>query len=329
MDSRPFVHAGHELFVTASIGVALFPIDAQEADGLLRCAATAMHRAKESGRNAYCAYAVEMAASPDDRLSMEVDLRRAVERDELYLEYQPRVGLNDFRVVGCEALLRWNCVRRGLVSPARFIPLAEETGLIVPIGRWVIDRALRQAQQWRVEFASLMRVGVNVSGIQLRPSHAESLFSRLVGLELPDYRAIELELTESVLMDEPERINATLSRARELGIEIAIDDFGTGYSSLSYLKSFPIDRLKIDASFVRDVEHDPSDAAIARAVIAIGHALGLKVVAEGVETPGQLAFLLAEGCDEAQGFLFSRPLSAADMAMVLANERPLWKTGDD
>lgn len=329
LDTRPFNHAGHELFITVSTGIALFPGDAQDSSGLLRYAETAMHRAKELGGNGYCAYAIEMGRNLNDRLAMECDLRRAVEREELYLEYQPRIALDNFRVVGCEALLRWRCGRRGRISPGQFIPLAEETGLIVPLGRWVIDTAFHQAEEWRQTLASNLRVGVNISGIQLRASHADALLNRLIALNLADYRAVELELTESVLMDEPDRINITLGRARDLGIEIAIDDFGTGYSSLSYLKRFPIDRLKIDASFVRDVEYDASDAAIARAVIAIGHALGLKVVAEGVETEGQLRFLLAEGCDEAQGFLFSRPISADAVTRLLGTDQPMWTVPAD
>lgn len=324
LDAQPFFYDGQELFVTASIGVALHPVDAVDVADLLRGAEAAMHRAKEAGRNTICGYFTEAARSRDHRLGLDADLRRALERRELLLEYQPRVSLKDYRVVGCEALLRWDCPKRGRVAPGRFIPVAEESGFIVPVGRWVIDQAARQVHYWRRHSNSRLRVAINISAVQLRPMHAETLFNRLVALRLEDYGAIELELTESVLMGQPNHVNETLTRARELGVLIAIDDFGTGYSSLSYLKSFPIDSLKIDASFVRDVEQDPSDAAIVVAIIAMGHALGLRVVAEGVETPGQLAFLKKKGCDEAQGFLFSRPLSAGDMGNLLLADRPLW-----
>jgi len=319
LQAIPFTHEGTELFIGASIGISLYPEDARDSDGLLRCADMAMYRAKESGRNGYRFYAASMSVRYEDRLQLEADLRRAVAHGELSLLYQPQVRLADGCIVGCEALLRWQNEVRGQVSPDRFIPLAEDSGLIVPLGQWVLNESLKQLHRWRAHIGRNFRLAINVSGAQLRSMHVDRLLNRLLEAPVSDRRRLEIELTESVLMDQPDRVTEILGRLKSLGLGIAVDDFGTGYSSLNYLKRFPIDRLKIDASFVQDVESDPSDAAIAATIIAMGNALGLQTVAEGIETPGQLAFLSVKGCDEAQGFLFSRPLDAEAMFQALAS----------
>lgn len=303
---EPFVLGDREFFITTSIGIAVFPNDGDDMDSLVKNADTAMYRAKEKGGNNYQFYTAEMSVATD-QLELENSLRKALERAELELYYQPKLDLRTGQVVGMEALVRWNSAQFGFVSPMKFIPLAEETGLILPIGEWVLRTACKQNKAWQDAGYSLMRVAVNLSARQFE----EDLVAMVVrvlketGLD-PAY--LELEITESITMNNKNGVIEKLHALKRLGIHIGMDDFGTGYSSLSYLKKFPIDTLKIDKSFVRDITTDQDDAAIVQAVIAMGHSLKLNVVAEGVETEEQLSFLREQDCDEIQGFWFSKPL---------------------
>lgn len=315
---KPFVIGGQEVYATPSIGIALYPNDGTEIDTLLMSADAAMYRAKEMGRNNFQFYDGSMNSDARKRLSLEADLRRAIERDELFLQYQPKVDISTGRICGAEALLRWQHPERGLVAPLQFIPLAEETGLIAPIGNWVIEAACRQIRAWRSAGLHAVPVSVNLAASHFRQTDLPAqIANKLADLEVPA-PLLELEVTESLLMADIDTCQRTLQTIVDLGVTIAIDDFGTGYSSLVYLKKLPIDSLKIDRAFVRDIATDPDDAAIVSAIIALAHNLKLKVVAEGVETCEQLQFLMDQGCDQYQGFLFSRPVDAAVFADLLA-----------
>lgn len=309
--SRPWIIEQGEFQVSCSIGVALHPEDGEDARTLLKHADAAMYRAKDSGRDNFQFFTRELNTLMTERLEMEGHLRRALERQQFVLAYQPRVDLDSGRIVAAEALLRWRIPKRGTIAPQRFIALAEETGLIVPIGKWVLQTACAQNKAWQEEGLPPIGVSVNVSARQFRQQGnlvqtvAEVL--RDTGLEA---RYLELELTESMVMHDAPQLVAMLDQLKDLGVQIAVDDFGTGYSSLSYLKRFPVDRLKIDRSFVEHIASDPDDATIVRTIIALGHNLGLKVVAEGVESEEQLRFLRSNLCDEAQGFLLGRPVSS-------------------
>jgi diguanylate cyclase (GGDEF)-like protein/PAS domain S-box-containing protein len=309
--SRPWIIEQGEFQVSCSIGVALHPEDGEDARTLLKHADSAMYRAKDSGRDNFQFFTRELNTLMTERLEMEGHLRRALERQQFVLAYQPRVDLDSGRIVAAEALLRWRIPKRGTIAPQRFIALAEETGLIVPIGKWVLQTACAQNKAWQDEGLPPIGVSVNVSARQFRQQGnlvqtvAEVL--RDTGLEA---RYLELELTESMVMHDAPQLVAMLDQLKDLGVQIAVDDFGTGYSSLSYLKRFPVDRLKIDRSFVEHIASDPDDATIVRTIIALGHNLGLKVVAEGVESEEQLRFLRSNLCDEAQGFLLGRPVSS-------------------
>jgi len=284
---------------------------------LLKHADSAMYRAKEQGRNNFQFFTDDLNLLMKERFELENNLRRALERGEFELHYQPRVDLATNLVVACEALIRWRLSGGESVSPARFIPVAEETGLIGPIGEWVLRTACAQNKRWQESGLPPCVVSVNVSPRQFhRDDFIDTLKDVLrdTGLN-PAY--LELELTENMVMHDGEQMVETLQAIKRLGVHIAVDDFGTGYSSLSYLKRFPVDRLKIDASFVRDIAADTDDAAIVRTIIALGHNLGLKVLAEGVETEAQLAFLKANDCDEMQGYHFSKPVSAWRMRKLL------------
>jgi len=286
---------------------------------LLKNADAALHQAKEDGRNNFQYYAEQMNASAWQRMKLETELRHALAREEFVLYYQPKVNLESGKIVGMEALLRWQSPERGLVSPGTFIPLLEETGLILAVGEWVLRAACRQASVWQAAGLQDIHIAVNLSTLQFRqPDFAGVVLGILKesGLDL-SLGTIELELTESLLMSNAEGAIETLATLHQEGIHFSIDDFGTGYSSLSYLKRFPISSLKIDQSFVRDLSSDDEDEAIVAAIIALGHSLGLKVIAEGVETTAQLAQLRKKDCDEMQGFLFSRPVPAADMTQLL------------
>jgi diguanylate cyclase (GGDEF)-like protein/PAS domain S-box-containing protein len=299
-----------DIHLGASIGISVFPDDGDDAETLVKNADIAMYRAKERGRNNYQFYTAALTANAMERFQMEVALRQALERDELVLYYQPKVNIADGKTYATEALLRWRHPELGLVAPDRFIPLAEDTGLIQPMGAWVLRTACLQMKQWLDMGLPLEHVAVNLSGVQiLRGGVVNTVWQVLHDTGLaPEY--LELEITESVIMEHAEDTIRVLDELRTLGVSLAIDDFGTGYSSLSYLKRFPINTLKVDRSFVRDIPDDPNDAAIIRAVIALGRSLQLDIVAEGVETVEQQAFLLQEGCVTAQGYLFSKPVPA-------------------
>ncbi len=312
---------GRELHASASLGIALYPEDGDDAETLMRNADTAMYQAKAAGRDTYQFFAPFMNEHVRERLDLENTLRHALERGEFELHYQPIVDLRNDLVVGAEALIRWR--RRGdaLVAPDRFIPIAEETGFIVEIGDWVMRRACQDYVAWRAQGIAPQRLSINVSPRQFRqPGFAGRIRAILrdSGVEAPE---LELEVTESALMQQPELAARILGELKAMGVGIAIDDFGTGYSSLAYLKIFPIDKLKIDRSFVRDILSDNSDREITQAVIALSHNLGLNVVAEGVENDGQLDFLRAHGCDCVQGYYHARPMPAPDYAEYARRRR--------
>ena len=301
----------HELHTTPSIGISIFPTDGPDGDTVVKNADTAMYHAKSAGRNNYQFYAAEMNLATTERLNLENKLRQAIKRNELALVYQPQFDVGGKRPTGVEALLRWHHPSEGVISPARFIPIAEETGLIVNLGEWVLMNACREVKRWIDAGLPPIRLAVNVSARQLkRRDFCDTVAGALVDSGLPP-DLLELEITESAVMENPQEAIGILQVLRRMGVTLAIDDFGTGYSSLAYLKLFPIDRLKIDRSFVRDIEQDLNDRAIAFGTIALAHSLGLSVIAEGVETEDQLELLASNGCDEVQGFLFSRPLSSA------------------
>lgn len=301
----------HELHTTPSIGISIFPTDGHDGETVLKNADTAMYHAKAAGRNNYQFYATEMNAATTERLNLENKLRQAIPRNELALVYQPQFERNGKRPTGVEALLRWHHPTEGLISPARFIPIAEETGLIVKLGEWVLMHACREMKHWLDAGLPALRLAINVSARQLkRRDFCETVAGALAESGLPP-ELLELEITESAVMEDPEEAIGILQVLGRMGVTLAIDDFGTGYSSLAYLKLFPIDHLKIDRSFVRDIEHDLNDRAIAFGTIALAHSLGLRVIAEGVETEDQLELLRTNGCDEVQGFLFSQPLNSA------------------
>ena len=314
--SQPWTIDQGEFHVSCSIGVALHPEDGEDARTLLKHADSAMYRAKDSGRNNFQFFTRELNALMTERLAMESHLRRALERHQFVLAYQPRVNLDGGRIVGAEALLRWRIPNRGTIAPDKFIALAEETGLIVPIGKWVLQTACAQNKSWQDQGLPPIVVSVNVSPRQFRQENIVQTVAAVLkdtGLE-PRY--LELELTESMVMHDAPQLVAMLDELKDLGVQISVDDFGTGYSSLSYLKRFPVDRLKIDRSFVEHIANDPDDATIVRTIIALGHNLGLKVVAEGVESEEQLRFLRSNLCDEAQGFLMGRPVSARHLRRI-------------
>lgn len=312
----------HELFITASIGITVFPDDTTEAELLLQHADTAMYRAKEEGRNNYQFFTAEMNANALEAIKLERDLRYALDNEEFLLHYQPKASCQSGRIVGFEALLRWQHPVRGLVSPLEFIPLLEDTGLIIPVGAWVLQTACRQIKQWQLQGFANVSVAVNVSGKQMTPELCNTVASALKTSDLePGY--LELELTESQLMKDAENIISTLHRLKALGVSISVDDFGTGYSSLAYLKRFPLDTLKVDRAFIQDITADPSDVSITRAIITLAHSFNLQVVAEGVETAGQLNLLIANQCDVIQGYFFSRPLPVERAGELLHQDHAL------
>jgi diguanylate cyclase (GGDEF)-like protein len=311
----------HELHTSPSIGISIFPDDGSDGDTILKNADTAMYHAKSAGRNNYQFYAAEMNQTASDRLDLEHKLRHAISRNELALCFQPQFAANGSHVTGVEALIRWHHPTDGMISPIRFIPIAEETGLIVEIGEWVLRNACHEMKKWIDAGMKPIRMAVNVSARQLRRrDFCEVVAGVLAESGLPP-ELLELEITESSVMENPEEAIDILQRIGRMGVTLAIDDFGTGYSSLAYLKLFPIDHLKIDRSFVADIEIDLNDRAIAFGTIALAHSLGLNVIAEGVETEDQLELLRTNGCDEVQGYLFSKPLnSAAAYAFLRARE---------
>ena len=319
--SQPFSIGERDIFIGASIGVGILPEDGATRESLLKNAGAAMYRAKADGGNGLRFYAAEMNARSLERLDMENDLRRAVERDELVLYYQPQLSLRTGEIIGCEALIRWRHPQRGLVPPGDFIPLAEETGLIAPIGEWVLREACRRNKAWQDAGLPAVTVAVNLSAHQFIAQDVVALAASILRETGLDPNTLELELTESAVMADAETFIRATEKLKGLGVTLSIDDFGTGFSSLSYLKRLPIDKLKIDQSFVRDIETDDSDAAIVRSIIGLGHRLGLSVIAEGVETVEQLDFLRICGCDEMQGYYFSHPLDA-DMFFSFVKSDP-------
>ena len=315
---QPFMIEGNELLTSVSVGVAISPGDGRDFETLLKKADMAMYRAKEAGRNTYHFFDEEMSLEASEHLMLRTGLRRALERHELALHYQPQIDLASGMVIGAEALIRWQHPDLGLVSPGRFIPVAEDSGLIVPIGEWVIHEACRQAMAWQQAGLPALLIAVNLSAVQFRRGNVEKTVIHALAQSGFDPALLELELTESILIQNVEQVLAAVKRLKLLGVKLSIDDFGTGYSSLSYLKRFDIDKLKIDQSFIRDLATDPDDAAIVNAIIQMAHSLNLKVIAEGVETPGMLQQLHDFECDEAQGYHFARPMPADEFARYLS-----------
>ena len=316
----PFVVSGVEIFVSASIGVSLFPDDAPDSETLLKHADTAMYRAKDDGRNTYRFFTAEMNARAAERLDLETDLRRALAQREFVLLFQPKLDLRTSAISGVEALLRWERPGVGLLEPANFMPLLEETGLIVPVGEWVIGEACRQLHAWEEAGVHVVPIAVNLSARQFRHESLTGRITKAILEHCVRSDLLEIEITESLLMSTGGATANVLEVLRAGGTKVAIDDFGTGYSSLSYLKRFPLDAIKIDQSFVRDLTVDADDAAIVLAIISMAHQLGLKVIAEGVETHEQLRFLQANACDQIQGYVFSGPISATGMTALLRRQ---------
>jgi len=315
--SEPCEIERHELRVTCSIGISVYPHDASDAEALLRMADAAMYRAKDVGRNNFQFHTKELTARITDRLALDAGLRRALDRGELFLDYQPQYDLTSGRVIGMEALIRWAHPERGVLQPAPFIALAEDNGLIVPIGAWVVHTACMQNKALQDAGIAPIKVAVNLSVRQFRQKGLVKAIAAILADIGLDARYLELELTESMVMHSADEVIRTLWELEHMGVQLSVDDFGTGYSSLNYLKRFPVHRLKIDKSFVRDIGTDPDDTAIVQSIIALGHALKMKVMAEGVETAEQLAFLRASGCDEAQGYHLGRPLPFEAMVAML------------
>ncbi len=308
--SQPCKIEQEELIVTSSIGIAMYPHDGEDFETLSKHADAAMYRAKQDGRNGFCYYTPEMQTHSARALQLANALRHALERNELQLHYQPQLSIQDGHIIGAEALLRWQHPKLGMISPAEFIPIAEDSGQIISIGEWVLRTATKQMKDWIDGGLNPMVIAVNLSSVQFRQANITQLISHILDeVKLP-HEYLELELTEAVAMDDPVVAIEVMDKLFERGIRMSIDDFGTGYSSLSYLKKFKVYKLKIDQSFVRDITEDPDDKAIVSAIINLASSLGIKTIAEGVETSGQLAFLRLQGCDEVQGYYFSKPLPA-------------------
>jgi len=313
----PFFVGGRELFVGPSIGITIYPLDSDDLEGLVKNADSALYHAKAQGRNNFQFYSAELTARAQSRLDTETSLRRALERREFLLHFQPKFSLETGEMTGVEALIRWQHPELGMVSPQDFIGIAEESGLILPIGEWVLRAACQQVKRWHDEGLAQVRLAVNLSTKQFRHSRLKEMLAGVLAETGFDPRYLEFEITESMLMENSAAVSEVLDDLKAMGISISVDDFGTGYSSLSYLKRFPIDALKIDRSFVRDVPADHDDAAIVRAIIAMSRSLRMKVIAEGVETQEQQQFLRAEGCDEIQGFLSGRPMPPDELVQRL------------
>ncbi|MDR7308669.1 EAL domain-containing protein [Rhodoferax saidenbachensis] len=321
--ARPRVIEGHEIIVSCSIGVTIYSSNQGDSHALLRNAEAAMYRAKDAGRNRAQWFTPEMDSAIQRRVDLSSRLRSALKKAEFTLHFQPRVSLGHGKVTGVEALIRWCAQDVGQISPADFIPIAERNGMILPIGEWVLFEACRHARQWQDEGNVAVNVAVNLSARQLRDTDIFKLVVRVLEETGLPAHLLELELTESMLVHDAARVLQALEALKEIGVRLSIDDFGTGYSSLSYLKTFPLDYLKIDRSFVVDLPDDLNDGAIVRAIIDMAHTLGMKVIAEGVETRAQLDFLLAHDCDEMQGYYFSKPLPQDELKELLRRKRKL------
>ena len=317
----PFVVEGRELFITASIGISMSPNDGKDSNTLLKHADVAMYRAKDLGRNTYQFYAADMSAKAFERLNLETSLRYALERDQFKLMYQPQVDISTGKIIGVEALLRWQHPDLGIIGPSEFIPILEETGLIVPVGEWLLYKACTQVKSWQDMYDTNLRIAINLSARQFNDSELVSLVEYCLARANLAAQTLELEITESIIMQDSKWIGDAFQAFESMGVRVAIDDFGTGYSSLSYLKRFPIDTIKIDRSFIRDVTSDIDDAAIVSAIIAMAQSLKLEVVAEGVETEAQLNFVRGKGCTAMQGFLFSEPLTPEAIDRLMAEHK--------
>ncbi|MBA4190717.1 MAG: hypothetical protein C0467_22255 [Planctomycetaceae bacterium] len=314
--AAPFHIGTQEIHTSGSLGITMFPTDAIELEGLFRNADLALYQAKRGGRNRLCFFSEEMDREVRSRIALEANLRFALERRELFLEYQPIISLEGERLVGVEALVRWRHPRDGVIAPGRFVPIAEESGLIVPLGEWILRTACRQLREWQDRGAKI-RVSVNISSVQFRHEDFAATVSHVLVETGVDPAGLELELTESILMHDIQTGSRLMMRLHEMGLRLSIDDFGTGYSSLSYLRRLPAGTLKIDPSFVQAIESKHKDAAIVKAIIHLGHDIGLNVLAEGVETPAQRDYLREHRCDEVQGFLYSRPVAAAEIDLLM------------
>ncbi|MEQ8957831.1 MAG: EAL domain-containing protein [Coleofasciculus sp. C2-GNP5-27] len=321
--SQTFAIDDQEIFVTASIGMALYPRDGRDIEQLLNQGNKAMIQAKQQGGNCHQFYSIALRKGTSDRVALKTSLRYALEREELQVYYQPQLDLKTGKIIGAEALLRWEHPERGLVSPIKFIPLAEETGLILPIGEWVLKTACQQMHHWQKMGYPHLKIAVNLSGRQFQQLDLRHRLVKIfteTGLR-PEY--LELELTESMLVENTDVAIRRLQALKALGVEIAIDDFGTGYSSLSYLQQFPFDTLKIDRCFIRNIQDNPSQSAITKAIIEMANTLNLKLVAEGVETEAELAFVVQHHCHKMQGYLFSKPLPAKEFESLLFSGKSL------
>ena len=313
----PFTVNGHELFTTGSIGIAIFPKDGSSADVLMKNADIAMYEAKKSGRNSYLFFSVEMNDMIQQRLQLEARLRAALKQSDLQLHYQPQIRLGDNRIVGVEALVRWNTDGSSYVPPSAFIPVAEESGLILPLSEWVLRTACRQARLWQDAMAYPLRMSINISPRHFLEDDLPRQIDRIIIETGINPRNLELEITESMIMHDIGRSVEIMRDFSKMGGTVAIDDFGTGYSSLAYLKKLPLDRLKIDRSFITDIDSDAKNEGLAKTIITMGHGLGLEVIAEGVETGAQLAKLRELGCDLVQGYYYAKPLPADDLTELL------------
>ncbi len=323
--SRPFAFKGQDLYVSASVGIAVHPADGNDSETLLQNADAAMERVKHAGGSNYRVYSVQLSENLSETLAMGNRLRSALKRDEFQLHYQPQLDMHDGKVVGVEALLRWNDPEQGMRSPAEFIPILEETGLIIPVGEWVLRKACTQARAWQYAGLSNLRIAVNLSAKQFRQRELVKKVADVLNETGLSPETLELELTESVLMDDQNNARRVLTELKVMGALVALDDFGTGYSSLAVLKAFPVDTLKIDRAFIRDIAEDEDDRSICSAIIALGRALRLHVLAEGVEEESQVEILKRQGCHLVQGFLYARPMPADDVWSWLTAETTLAK----
>ncbi|NND64441.1 MAG: EAL domain-containing protein, partial [Gammaproteobacteria bacterium] len=316
--SAPFVLKGQEVIVGASVGIAVYPNNGTNVDMLLKNADIAMYQAKQDGKNSYKFYSDTMNIRALHKLSLETDLRKALDKGQLELWYQPQIALESGKVIGAEALLRWNHPKRGIVSPNEFIPIAERLGLITRIGEWVIQQASKQAKVWHSSILPDINMAVNVSSIQFRRQDVTGVVQEALKKTGLDSKNLHLEITETGLIFGDRKAVATLNKLREIGVEVWVDDFGTGYSSLNYLRQFPVNGVKIDRSFIKDIDSDENDRSLVSAIISMSHSLGLRVVAEGVETAEQLQILNQLECDTVQGYFLGKPMTATNFEQTLA-----------